>query len=720
MCCWQIARESPPETSCREEITKHLSWSWKRCSVGSQAPINSFKLSKRKRSPRRITRRRRTGEIGKLARRDSTPDVLTASVAEPKLWGMVPTSKTQKTIARCFALAQLCFLCADSAAAQNANSRAQQAAFDQNRVFAQQSFSQRNAAVFTRNIVAPTLTRVEQSWYRQPSYSRPYAPSASRESPGTPRTYGSRSFTVRKSGLALSEEILASVGELGPTERAQRDPAASAPAISSRIRKEQLQVVEAWKYFLGEGRTRDAQKAVALSREAAQSGDPDAALLLGVAYLKGDAVEQNDKKAFEWMSRAAAKNNRVAQSLLGEFYFAGIGVQLNEEQAMRLFAKSADEGQAYAQLRVSQGFMQGYGGAAPDFVKALRYAVMAEQTLPRAGFEVGFILLTGRAGVTADPPRAAGALQRAAKSGHALSQYLYATCLQAGVGVPKDLTAAIPWLQMAADQELPMARLRLGEVYAFGLGTPPDRARAMQWFEKAAKDAEPGALNAIGILYSEDGSTLNNIERAAEYFKRAAAQGDPAGKLNLGAAYLLGRGVPRDDSLALRWLTESADQGKALAQYLLGLLQLGAGDIPINDSEAIRRFRQAVLQGNPAAMGMLCELSMLGRGGLRMDNADLTKPMQDGISENEAACLYVAAIRLERGLLGPQDSRKGLELLRQSAELGYHYAELNLGQLYLLGRYVPLDAMEGRRWLERAAAHGNLNAQQLLHQAGLR
>src|SRR5437016_5085619 len=96
-----------------------------------------------------------------------------------------------------------------SAAAQNRTDPAYRAAFEQNRVFAQQTSS----ANFARNVVAPTIPRVEQSvWYRRPESSRSFStisPSPSgRGAQVQPRAgnYGSVADGERN-----AEQILASV-----------------------------------------------------------------------------------------------------------------------------------------------------------------------------------------------------------------------------------------------------------------------------------------------------------------------------------------------------------------------------------------------------------------------------------------------------------------------------------------------------------------------------
>jgi TPR repeat protein len=48
-------------------------------------------------------------------------------------------------------------------------------------------------------------------------------------------------------------------------------------------------------------------------------GQPEAEILLGVAYNKGLGVEKNDKEAFNWYQKAAQQGNWRGQYILGHY-----------------------------------------------------------------------------------------------------------------------------------------------------------------------------------------------------------------------------------------------------------------------------------------------------------------------------------------------------------------------------------------------------------------
>jgi TPR repeat protein len=352
-----------------------------------------------------------------------------------------------------------------------------------------------------------------------------------------------------------------------------------------------------------------------------------------------------------------------------------------------------------------------------DYVRALKHAERAQVSLPVAGFEVGLILSANRPGVTQDPPRAAAAIRTAANAGHGLAQYMYGVMLEAGYGgLARDEAAALQWFTRSADQGVSPARLRTGEALAFGqLGSRIDRERGVRLLEEAAEGGERAAVNLLGEVYAASAAE-GDRRRAVQYFTKAAELGDPAAQSNLGLAYLTGFGVPEDAARGSIWLSKSAASGYAPGQYALGVSYL-ARERDRDEESAVRSITASAGQGFAPAMNQLCELAFLQRGGLRLDGPAASW-LTAGVRQGQPACLYVEALRIERGFSRPAESTS-VDLLRRAAELGYHYAELDLGQLYLLGRHVPLDPNAGRAWLERAAAHGNLRARQLLDQAGL-
>ena len=91
-----------------------------------------------------------------------------------------------------------------------------------------------------------------------------------------------------------------------------------------------------------------------LYRQLAKDGNTDAQVNLGICYMKGMGVEQDNKKAFNLFKTAAAQRQRgallpaeqgnvYAQSNLGICYRKGLGVQQDFNQAFKWYKKAAEQ-----------------------------------------------------------------------------------------------------------------------------------------------------------------------------------------------------------------------------------------------------------------------------------------------------------------------------------------------------------------------------------------
>jgi hypothetical protein len=67
--------------------------------------------------------------------------------------------------------------------------------------------------------------------------------------------------------------------------------------------------------------------AIAKFKELEQNGDADASWNLGLGYLKGVGVPQDDRRAAKWLKKAANLGSPLAQAALSDLYLRGIGVQ---------------------------------------------------------------------------------------------------------------------------------------------------------------------------------------------------------------------------------------------------------------------------------------------------------------------------------------------------------------------------------------------------------
>lgn len=93
------------------------------------------------------------------------------------------------------------------------------------------------------------------------------------------------------------------------------------------------------------------------SREAAEQGDTNAQLRLGMMYANGFSVEQSAEEAEQWYRKAlqgfqakANQGDAEAQIALGAMYEFGQGVTGSPEEAKKWYLKAAEQGNADAQF----------------------------------------------------------------------------------------------------------------------------------------------------------------------------------------------------------------------------------------------------------------------------------------------------------------------------------------------------------------------------------
>jgi len=112
----------------------------------------------------------------------------------------------------------------------------------------------------------------------------------------------------------------------------------------------------------------------------AEQGNPDAQLLLGRMYLKGDGVLTDPDQAIKWFKASAAQGNSDAQFLLGSMYLLP---QKDVAEGVKWLRLSAEQGNQDAQYLLGKAYLQGLEGLPRDPVKAemwLRLA--AKENLP--------------------------------------------------------------------------------------------------------------------------------------------------------------------------------------------------------------------------------------------------------------------------------------------------------------------------------------------------
>lgn len=192
----------------------------------------------------------------------------------------------------------------------------------------------------------------------------------------------------------------------------------------------------------------------------------------------------------------------------------------------------------------------------------------------------------------------------------------------------------------------------------------------------------------------------------------------PTNDQMLGKALAILRDQARTDAGALKLLQKRADDGQAIAQFYMGTLfdptidKLHAS--AERTSEAIGWYRKSADQHNMTAAGNLGGLLAYDRPGHAADYAeafrwlDMAAPTVPQ-AQRELGQLY----RLGRGV--PVDVAKGMDLLRAAAEHNDPVAELLLAQAYDRGSDgLTQDRHEAAMLFQKAALANNPLAQREL------
>ncbi len=362
-------------------------------------------------------------------------------------------------------------------------------------------------------------------------------------------------------------------------------------------------------YKAGRGVTRDLEKAREWLRRAADLGQSEAWLHLGIMAAEGRFPDL--EQARTCFRQGADQGNQECQFRLAGLLERGEGGPFDAEAATAWYRRAAERGHAQAQLQLGLLLLRGSATTPADPAEAQRFFQMAaDQDLPAAHLHLGRLALAGGPdGAGRDPGRGARCLLRAAELGDLEAQLELGLLLSdrswagsnpkeaekwlmkaAGRGQPAALNAlgemhlaretfaeALEFFQRAADLGHPASQYRLGSMFAEGLGVArhPDKART--WLQKAAQSGHPRAQAKLGeLLLGADttgsGTPAHTLAEAARLFQAAAAVHDPVGLLRLAEMLLEGRGIPKDTTEAARLLLEAADQGHPPAQLLLGIL----------------------------------------------------------------------------------------------------------------------------------------------------
>jgi TPR repeat protein/tRNA A-37 threonylcarbamoyl transferase component Bud32 len=122
-------------------------------------------------------------------------------------------------------------------------------------------------------------------------------------------------------------------------------------------------------------------QAFALLLPAAMQGDPVAQHRIGVMYVMGQGgVAADAAEATRWFRMAAEQGQGESQFSMGMRYLLGQSVVQDNKEALRWFNMAADQGVALAQAALALRYLKGEG-APQDYVEAYKWAKLASDQI---------------------------------------------------------------------------------------------------------------------------------------------------------------------------------------------------------------------------------------------------------------------------------------------------------------------------------------------------
>ena len=188
--------------------------------------------------------------------------------------------------------------------------------------------------------------------------------------------------------------------------------------------------------------------------EAADAGNVEAMMHLGMMYSQGQGTPVKVDEAVAWFRKAAVAGDSQGMCNLGAIYYQGRGVPQRFDLAMKWFHNCAIAGNDQGMFNVGVMYRDGQG-VPVDFAEARTWFVKSAD---------------------AENDKAMNAIGN-----------LY----QKGQGVPVDYAEAAKWYHSAANMGNQSAMFNIGVLYEQGLGVPADADEARRWFAKAAEPPTP-------------------------------------------------------------------------------------------------------------------------------------------------------------------------------------------------------------------------------------
>mgnify|MGYP001275686083 FL=1 len=221
---------------------------------------------------------------------------------------------------------------------------------------------------------------------------------------------------------------------------------------------------------------------------------------------------------------------------------------------------------------------------------------------------------------------------------------------------------------------------------------------AMDLALSRAQLGDPAAQTLVAELFAEGLGVPRNLETAAFWYRQGAEGGDTSAQFKYALMLLEGRHVPRDEAKSAELMAKAADAGNPFAQFNHAQRLVAAKPGTAGIEAALPYFEKAAEQGVPDAQYALAQILMNGVGIPDEKRARAREWMEKAARGGYDTAQLDYAIWLIDGLGGPKDYEAGFRWMQVAATHGNILAQNRLALLYVHAIGTRPDPVEAAKW----------------------
>ncbi|KPJ92073.1 MAG: hypothetical protein AMJ53_10125 [Gammaproteobacteria bacterium SG8_11] len=405
---------------------------------------------------------------------------------------------------------------------------------------------------------------------------------------------------------------------------------------------------------------------------------------IGMAYLKGNAVDADMKLAAKWIRRAAMNDHPEAQYQLSQLYRDGVGLEKNRRRALEWLKIAATAGVRDAQKELRSMYLSNSSLDETDN----QTAKSNEELEDFPPLSEVIIAVTEAPEEKTNTPIAESDAQPFQTASTAKN-----VSIAVNPAVAEDTSGSGSAADnLGASTDVPI----MDDLYSLDL-TP----------------ATPEKQYELANRYFSGKNLYQDSRRAAYWYERAATQNHVEAQYQLGEMYKHGNGVTASVAKAKFWLGKAASAGSTDAQISLRDLS----GIKISATPNVIKANLAMAEDNPPSEQTKSSVSNTRIEPAKASNQETITTLPESEPKPPQT---VASIQANAGMISvvgknnsatTQELDEEIQALIEAANNNEAEAQLRLADMYRKGRGVDRDPITAAHWYQKAATEGHAEAQ---------